>query len=1650
MRLFNERYRVLKEIAETNNSISFLVEDKWDNGEKYFLKMLNTKNKNSIPLKLFKKEFLVNSIIYHKNLKKVYSFHTCYNIDNQSLSHPYYFYLSEYIENPKKIDLFEEDKIIYFNQIVNFITFLHNIDLYHGDLSITNLFVKNGEIKFHDISPYVQKKSGLQSDIKNLNNILRENFCDKTSYTYKSIEEFQNHAFYNKESQKDNFIKLINLYNIEDYYYPMSDIKEYYDKLIKNRILFFVNKTDIRNNYFITKKLLIYSDIDGYLKLIIKDNKDKEKFSLVKEMLVFYSKISDSRDFIERNRDYIDSYIYSGDESNLEESQKINFAYYVIKELVNIKKIHIWIENFKNLDHMSKKIINRINDIENILVTSNVFDTNTDYINCQIIDKLNFEDFKKLLNSVFYNIEVNNKKLLYDLVDGEIIFFHQGLKKLIEDKNFLLSKKISENLLKESFNAKSNLIDKIKNLNDKEFFSLLIICNLNNYRNIDFKQRFEKKFSTSLRNLEKNNLIIISKDTINLKYNFINNLLIENKRKIDLTEESYNDLFDIIKEYLNEDMFLLESISNIYNYFNYQEVMLNNLFIVIEDLKKKNPNSRYNYYYYTVLKRNEKFFKNLKKQIQFDYYYDLIKSNKRDTFFDIQYLLKKMKENIDNENNKYLFISAEFLYDKFDDKEILEKEKDLKKLDIEKFYNYRLYAEIVISYIYKLNDFGYHEKGLKLYKELIEPNFSKFRPDTIVKAYLQLEYMYSRLKDFTYSGNLFDKTLEIIDKYPEQIPNEMVFNLYNNLAINNAFRNNEKKGFYYFNKALDYAIKDHDFDRMALTYNNMGAINFWNGKREKSYELYQLSQESGKMSNNFENELLAVANLVHLHIKENKIRKAKVLIEDYEKRIDDNTGIFFKKEFFKMCLFYSFTVGDFKGIEKYLNMSERFFISKDHTLVFAIEYYSVKYIYLYMKNSQEDANNFLEEIKNNTKLFPDTKALISLYDEILDFCFLSEIQINKEIIKYVVSNFDKYMYTNNYNVKAKIILYALYFDVDMEKITGISVDAFYKKITFENLENDLSLIQLNYSLIEDERVKMLFFYVLFKKIVEKNSKKNVLVDIIQKEFLLKIYEKLYEFTYQGDMRFSESLIEHSPIFKFYYNFLDNNGIDFFNFKIQKFIEKNRALATEYIKKKRERFYRETSFSNIGGEEQTIKRILNDALYITCFKRGIYYRYNNETGWVKIYEVHVNSIYSDKVPIKDNVLNNLLLKKIDNVEFQYDVGSSEYIKYAIAFPMIDITINREKNRKSNSSYFKSLTIDGAFYFDTPYDILTPHKEDLQHLFFMREYCNLAIYYNKLRKSALQDSLTKLLKKEYWYDFVKNLFLKKQESKFAIIITDIDFFKKINDIHGHLKGDEVLANVAAIIKDGLRSLDIAGRYGGEEFVIALVDCDYNKAYTVIERIREKIMKTTLIEGNNITMSFGIAVYPEDGKLIELLIEKADKALLNAKDTGRNKTVKWNDIKNISVIENKKTKSILDMISRESDKINGIIHLINEININNDIEFTINKIYDLCHVFAKLNNIKIDVFEKSDFDNKIKKMSKSFFQLGHMEIDNFNIVFLLSTQLNEDNYDIVFSKQYYNLLANIILEKIYSVLLNKWIYEKSNNKTDKNLYEYIKSKL
>ncbi|MBB5839659.1 diguanylate cyclase [Kribbella italica] len=179
---------------------------------------------------------------------------------------------------------------------------------------------------------------------------------------------------------------------------------------------------------------------------------------------------------------------------------------------------------------------------------------------------------------------------------------------------------------------------------------------------------------------------------------------------------------------------------------------------------------------------------------------------------------------------------------------------------------------------------------------------------------------------------------------------------------------------------------------------------------------------------------------------------------------------------------------------------------------------------------------------------------------------------------------------------------------------------------------------------------------------------------------------------------------------------------------------------------------------------------------------------------------------------------------------------------------------------------------------------------------------ALLFSQLESEAQTDPKTSLGRVDWWRRRTEELLRASRTHRepMAVLLIDIDHFKMVNDRHGHLVGDEALRAVATILRSAIRAKDVIGRFGGEEFVIALPDTDLSDAVVTADRLRTAVAASPLAamcagvlddpeldpDTFHLTVSIGIAVSPSDGQTVDELLFRADRAMYAAKAAGRDR--------------------------------------------------------------------------------------------------------------------------------------------------------------------
>ena len=224
-------------------------------------------------------------------------------------------------------------------------------------------------------------------------------------------------------------------------------------------------------------------------------------------------------------------------------------------------------------------------------------------------------------------------------------------------------------------------------------------------------------------------------------------------------------------------------------------------------------------------------------------------------------------------------------------------------------------------------------------------------------------------------------------------------------------------------------------------------------------------------------------------------------------------------------------------------------------------------------------------------------------------------------------------------------------------------------------------------------------------------------------------------------------------------------------------------------------------------------------------------------------------------------------------------------------LFEIIANRVVLRYSTDAATLSsllIALNRSFTFDQILAVETYYHATIQRL--ESSLSRVEAVQHELQSYSRLDSLTQIYNHQYLMEALEMEFLRSRrfDHAFALLFLDLDRFKDLNDRHGHAFGDRVLQDTVTLIRGIIRPADIFGRYGGEEFVIGLVECEESEALRIAERMRLKIALASFTQdqiSDSVTVSIGLAMLTPQIERIETLIANADRALYQAKGAGRN---------------------------------------------------------------------------------------------------------------------------------------------------------------------
>lgn len=1149
------------------------------------------------------------------------------------------------------------------------------------------------------------------------------------------------------------------------------------------------------------------------------------------------------------------------------------------------KPLIIQINNFNVADIESIKLINSLIQLKNLHFPIVII--TFDMINgVELECKINYLDFayEKDLAVLLKNTIINYFKELFNFdksdldflntLDLQVLlsFFSGNLISILSNRDGIIT--LKKDLIKNSIKNELDFLIHTILINEETRLFFLYFLHFEKPIPLKFLYEiFEKKLDVIISKFIKTKLIYIDEN------NRLNSNLISTMRLI---------FSEIVKTKYDRKN-IIEKISDIY-LKNIEEININEIFLCFRYLceLKKLENAAFLVDNKILLPLNSNqqtikklFFGFLQNYFNYGKNIDLIKDIYTKLIFKLLYFKLKY---IDNDKKFEEII--QILY---------EESKN-------QVFGYRFILEKILFYI-KIHNTEKIEKDIGL----IEKNFENL-PLKYKKLFLyaKAEDYFSRYdhKNAIKTAKEAIKTIDLSDNFDKSLYLPIMHRMVNSIIYSSSYSKANGYLKYFLKKALE--LKDIRY--IYYAYNNLGVVNYRNKEFEKARNYMINAFEYASQIKDKTLMFISYNNLnlfeMDRHVRISRSKKMLTLAPFLAEKtylILSFCNIFLYlfeegnfEEIFNLVLKYKNEI--FQNFDTYSQFTIRRFIHLYTVLAFPFYLFDkIKYLKIFIKN--------LQAISSKMEKEDDKSEIKNLYNIIYP------------ILKYLVLTLeDKREIDEENNLKTKIKNIFLDYSSDKDKIAnteffhsliGIYGLLFFNEAEFESLignmvnkyGKDPKICNPDLTIYYRIKSTKQFSDSVFIKYIEKYFK---LFDIDPwsssgiyfKSFILLSFLKYLKKS-KNIEKFKLYLLIFYTRFNSFYKYVNSNKL-FFQYLKKEFNEIFSLLSYEKnFDEYSVKYYKEYSFSSNNlirlpkdeYDKDYFKKILIEISNLFYFDRAILYIYENKEMKIKEKICKEPILYYESEPSypflpKDfNYPKEPVYKKLKNS----NIAEMLYIPIYHVNAISRIFTWERHNRNKDKYYL----LRGYIYLDSKIKknrYLNPSALDFCSLYISELFERIQI-----EMIYMHDYLTKVLTRENFYKKCNQIInLNRQTAINAFFMIDIDNFKKINDTFGHQKGDIILSKIASTIKNSLRSIDIVGRYGGEEFTVCLPDTSSDNAFLIAERLRTNIENSNYLLNNyKVTVSIGISLFPQDGIILDELINKADSAMYRAKTNGKNRT-------------------------------------------------------------------------------------------------------------------------------------------------------------------
>ena len=1669
METINNKFKILEKIDEGSMGIVYRAVDLKKDSE-VIIKIINLDSSETPSLKYFKQEYLLLKFLKHPYIVDVYEFNEIWSIDGRFVSPKYYLFSMEFIKGKNLGASIKEIKeestwIKIAGQLIETLNYIHFNGVLHNDIRNHNIFItKDRDVKFLDfgISEQLDSNESISNikkakDWRELFQLLERNFKESS---FKSLKSFVNNILKNIDLKKGgNLNKIINIYNsffenkisptwlkynTSQFLTPLnSGLMDKYEKVISfyenynfKEKIFFVIGDDYSEAIPIYFRIVDYFKFNNYLRLkVISNNIYDTLFNLISNLREY-----DVENKFIPAKDKIINSILNKDFSVLDGNNKF-VTYNKFVSILNSfsKELNLFIDipKYSTLsENQIEFFIFLLSSTKLSSISWIFYDEKKGFDFSEYISKDNYAlrffeyDFisKEEMGQIILKMllvkkdNIDNYSDLIDVVhkksNGKYISIFSFLEYLIKNK-FIEYKKggyiYDINQIKDcdfSFSFEEQLENILKELNKNEVLILSMLIFLNRAISeesllslIDKEKKAKvKKAISSL--AEKNLLSSIQQKNINtLKIKFLTfenfckkNLSLEKKykkrilcHKIKKLKETYS---------LGDNLFIINKLKKIQENKSYLVIKYSALLLekFRRDVYRQEVIKAKNYLEDAISKIQKKsYYMKGKLLLGIFHYFNLDHKKAIDFFSNINL------RHLSTKNILYYYMhytKASIFGNNFTKASKLSKRGTLlaKKNNLTQF---RYYFFNIKGMLYgRQNKNKISESYYDIvYSYILKNGFSSELINFAHNYFLRLDRMNKTDKIRSHAKKILKKLGK------KNLHNKNAFiHIYDQLARINIKTGKYKKALDNREKAYDLAFEVQNIDEMIRMRENIIIPKYYLNyqKDEIIDDLEEVINLSIKYKRK-ESAINSFGNIILLSLENGNPQKAVKFFEMAKnilplKKLDTpeissiyNRGILIFS--FLGCKKKAYNLFK-KYYKKILSLNDR------QQLIYMADYIETKGLFYIFNDNYKKCSFWTKKAIDHFKNLEEKNILtiskehkLQLYLDYIEI--LNKVGMKKksmEIFKKIKEQFPKYeKYKDiNWNYYKAIIAKK---DLEKRKLLNKALKYLIKNRNYLELED----ILLEYFKRDNKQ----------KDSMEYNN--NLLLALFS---LQAVYKKIPD-------KYKKYWLERKNIQKFAVLFKNN-------LKIEN-LELNKKSLTELLENNIEKF--EPVYKKIT--EKKVKVINNEIWdanpdnyldiivnflknYFTASKIKI--SYNNTTK-----EIKDTSLYKESETIDEELVENCYIDGEYQIERNYRLGEP------ISKLVIPIINPYNKNRYyAKEKRVKSMSYRdyyyGYIYIDTKYPISNIKNYYVKKVKIYVEFLSIFINYTNVHNTLVLDDLTKLFNREHFLKKVKEKIsrLKEKNKKAVFMIVDIDFFKDVNDTYGHQKGDAVLKEIANILKKNIRNQDLIGRYGGEEFILFLSNIDKKESLKKAEEIRKAIESKNILPNRKITISIGCSMFPDNSQWINILINLADIAMYNAKQRGRNQVACWS--KDLKI---KKTKQdvlsgfITDNLHKSKDNLRKFFYF---------IDFEFENIDDLIKEF--ISNIKEIIPNKYlsynlKIFNRIYKEKDSRIKINHNKIEDSPLnkaVILENWQYMDTNeslyYDLVYKISKEDICGTIVL--------------------------------